>query len=157
MHSNKLGSTRRQREAEFARARERPWLLGGYTVRSDSSVSLREGGSTVGVRDRSMLEGRLVEYIVLYMRKFLIELDEKTARDLERVAPASKRQRATFVRHAIRLAIDIALDRATEAAYRAEPFQTTDGVGDLDGWDAGNELAQPARAHRARGGRRRAA
>jgi hypothetical protein len=85
------------------------------------------------------------------MRKFLVELDEKTAADLERVAPTSKRQRAAFVRHAIRLAVDITLDRATAAAYRAQPFR------DLEGWDESNALAQPPRTPRTRKGSRRAA
>jgi len=50
------------------------------------------------------------------MKQFLVELDDRCARDLERVAPAKKRMRAEFVRLAVRRAIDLALDRATEAA-----------------------------------------
>ena len=56
------------------------------------------------------------------MKKILIDLDDRCARDLERVAPATRRLRAEFVRLAIRRAIDLALDRTTEEAYRAKPL-----------------------------------
>ncbi len=40
------------------------------------------------------------------MKHILIDLDDRTARELERVAPAKKRQRAEFLRLAIRRARD---------------------------------------------------
>lgn len=81
------------------------------------------------------------------MKQFIVELDDRSARDLERVAPAKNRKRSEFVRLAIRRAIDLALDRETEAAYAREPL--SDGVqpGDLAGWDEHNELACSATKH----------
>lgn len=80
------------------------------------------------------------------MKQILVELDDRCARDLERVAPAKKRVRAEFVRLAIRRAIDLALDRETESAYRVQPLTGDLVAADLEGWDAHNTLAKPARA-----------
>lgn len=85
------------------------------------------------------------------MKQFLIELDDRCARDLERVAPAESRKRSQFVRLAIRRAIDLALDRATEAAYAREPLPVSSAA-DVAGWDEHNALARPE-AKRARGKR----
>lgn len=82
------------------------------------------------------------------MKRFLVELDDRTALELERVAPTRKRMRAEFIRLAIRRAIDLALDRATEAAYRAQPLGHGWAAADLQGWDERNELAQPPPARR---------
>jgi hypothetical protein len=75
------------------------------------------------------------------MKQILVEIDDRCARDLERVAPTRHRKRAEFIRLAIRRAIDLALERHTEAAYRAQPFADELLPGDTDGWDANNELA----------------
>jgi hypothetical protein len=84
------------------------------------------------------------------MKRILIELDDRCARDLERVAPTKARVRAEFIRLAIRTAVDLALDRATEAAYRGQPTDAAVGVGDLVGWDEANRLATPPRKPRRR-------
>lgn len=76
-----------------------------------------------------------------HMKQILVDLDDRCARDLERVAPAKKRMRAEFVRLAIRQAIDRALDRDTETAYRAQPLTGALGTDDGVGWDSANELA----------------
>jgi hypothetical protein len=94
------------------------------------------------------------------MKQFLVEIDDACARDLERVAPAKDRRRAEFVRLAIRRAIDVALDRVTEQAYRHAPLSPPPAETDLVGWDERNLLARPAaravRSRRAgRAGRRR--
>ncbi len=78
------------------------------------------------------------------MKQMLIEIDDRCARELERVAPAKKRLRAEFVRLAIRRALDLALDRATAEAYEARPLPGTLEAGDLTGWDDDNALAGPA-------------
>jgi hypothetical protein len=78
------------------------------------------------------------------MKQILIEIDERCARDLQRVAPAGKRVRAEFIRLALRRAIDLALDRATESAYRERPLAGELTSADLVGWDSQNELAKPA-------------
>lgn len=80
------------------------------------------------------------------MKQILIEIDDRCARDLARVAPAKKRVRAEFIRLALRRAIDLALDRTTEAAYRAHPLTEEPTSVDLAGWDKDNELAEPARS-----------
>ena len=89
------------------------------------------------------------------MKNILVQLDDRCARDLERVAPARDRKRAEFIRLAVRRAIDLALDGATEVAYRAAPLGGELTQGDLDGWDEHNALARPAK--RARRRRRRSA
>ena len=61
------------------------------------------------------------------MKQILVELDDRCARDLERVAPTKKRLRAEFVRQAVRRAIDLALDRSTEEAYRQKPLSRGSG------------------------------
>jgi len=78
------------------------------------------------------------------MKQILVELDDRCARDLERVAPAGKRVRAEFIRIAVRRAIDLALERSTELAYRARPLESEPSAADLGGWDERNELARPA-------------
>ncbi len=88
------------------------------------------------------------KYIELHMKHILVELDDRCARDLERVAPAKKRMRAEFVRLAIRRAIDLALDRTTARAYFAQPLAAELAAPDLVGWDEHNDLARPARVHK---------
>jgi hypothetical protein len=78
------------------------------------------------------------------MKQILLEIDDRCARDLERVAPAGKRVRAEFIRLAVRHAIDLALDRTTELAYRKKPLPAGVTAADLEGWDPGNLLAKPA-------------
>jgi hypothetical protein len=78
------------------------------------------------------------------MKQILVELDDRCARDLERVAPAKKRMRAEFIRLAIRRAVDVALDRRTADAYLRAPFPEGTGADDLAGWDENNALAKPA-------------
>ena len=80
------------------------------------------------------------------MKQILVELDDRCARDLERVAPSKKRLRAEFVRNAIRRAIDIALDRSTEEVYRQRPLSRGAEASDLMGWDEDNALARRARS-----------
>ena len=82
------------------------------------------------------------------MKQILIELDDRSARDLERVAPAKLRVRAEFVRRAIRRAIDLELDRETQSAYREQPLSRAVEPGDLLGWDPANELAETRPATR---------
>ena len=68
---------------------------------------------------RTVLQARTREYILLYMKSILVELDDRCARDLERVAPVKERMRAEFIRLAVRRAVDLALDRATAEIGRA--------------------------------------
>jgi len=77
------------------------------------------------------------------MKRMLIEIDDRSARDLERVAPARERKRAEFVRLAIRRALDEALDLRTRAAYAKQPLPGELTPSDLEGWDPANALARP--------------
>lgn len=95
--------------------------------------------------------------ILLHMKQILVELDDRCARDLERVAPAKKRRRAEFIRLAIRSAVDRALEGRTERAYRARPVEGEVSAGDLSDWDAANELAALAAPGRARSRRSKTA
>jgi hypothetical protein len=78
------------------------------------------------------------------MKKILIELDDRCARDLNRIAPPKKRVRAEFIRLAIRSAIDHVIDRTTANAYHEHPLGGELSAADLVGWDEHNQLAAPA-------------
>ena len=98
-------------------------------------------------------------HIDIYMKRMLIEIDDRSARDLERVAPAKERRRAEFVRLAIRRALDLALERTTKGAYARLPSPSDLTAADLEGWDPHNQLAVVApgttKAARIRKGRGR--
>lgn len=94
------------------------------------------------------------KYILESMKQILIEIDDRCAKDLARVAPAGRRVRAEFIRLALRRAIDIALDRATEQAYRVRPLGEPSARADLVGWDEQNELAERSVARRKQSARR---
>jgi predicted transcriptional regulator len=59
------------------------------------------------------------------MKSLLVQLDESTFQALDRVAPAAKRQRAEFIRGAIRQAIQAQIEARTRAAYLAQPDTET--------------------------------
>ena len=91
------------------------------------------------------------------MKRMLIEIDDRSARDLERVAPARERKRAEFVRLAIRRALDLAMERATRDAYARIPSPSELAAADLEGGDPHNELAAHAPGtHKARSRKGRA-
>jgi len=54
-------------------------------------------------------------------RQLIVELDEPLARELERAAPARSRQRSSFVRAALRRALDELADGRMAEAYKAQP------------------------------------
>ena len=64
------------------------------------------------------------------MKSLLVQLDEPTYRALNRVAPAAKRQRAEFVRSAIRKAIRQTEEERTRLAYLKHP----DSAAEADDW-----------------------
>lgn len=65
-----------------------------------------------------------------YMKSVLIELDDPTYKALNHIAPAAKRQRAQFIRNAVRKAIREAEYEQIRKAYLARP----DSASDADGW-----------------------
>jgi Arc/MetJ-type ribon-helix-helix transcriptional regulator len=55
------------------------------------------------------------------VRQLIVELDEPLAQELERAAPARSRQRSSFVRAALRRALDELAERRMLEAYKAQP------------------------------------
>lgn len=74
------------------------------------------------------------------MKKLLIELDDATAEELERVAPARSRKRSEFVRSAIRRALWELEEEATAEAYRNQP-DSSDAHVDAQVWEPRPEYA----------------
>ncbi|HTD45142.1 MAG TPA: hypothetical protein VK687_13215 [Bryobacteraceae bacterium] len=69
------------------------------------------------------------------MKSLLVQLDEPTFRALNRIAPAAKRQRAEFVRSAIRRAIRLTEEERTRLAYLKRP----DSEAEADDWSNAEE------------------
>ncbi len=69
------------------------------------------------------------------MKSLLVQIDEPTFRALNRVAPAAKRQRAEFVRAAIRKAIRESEEERMRKAYLAQPDSETEA----DDWSNAEE------------------
>ncbi|HTW65783.1 MAG TPA: hypothetical protein VME17_14250 [Bryobacteraceae bacterium] len=69
------------------------------------------------------------------MKSLLVQLDEPTYRALNRVAPAAKRQRAEFVRSAIRKAIREKEEQETQRGYLKQP----DSEAEADDWSSAEE------------------
>jgi len=69
------------------------------------------------------------------MKSLLVQLDEPTYRALNRIAPAATRQRAEFVRSAIRKAIRESEEERTRRAYLAKP----DSESEADDWSSAEE------------------
>jgi metal-responsive CopG/Arc/MetJ family transcriptional regulator len=66
------------------------------------------------------------------MKSVLIQLDDATYRALNRVAPAAKRQRAEFVRSALRKAIRETEEERTRLGYLRQPDSETEA----DDWSS---------------------
>jgi hypothetical protein len=66
------------------------------------------------------------------MKSLLVQIDEPTYRALNRIAPAAKRQRAEFVRTAIRRAIRETEEERTRRAYLEQP----DSEAEADDWSS---------------------
>jgi hypothetical protein len=56
-----------------------------------------------------------------HMKQILVEIDDQTALELERVAPARSRQRSEFIRRALRRALWDEDERRTRDAYLSSP------------------------------------
>jgi metal-responsive CopG/Arc/MetJ family transcriptional regulator len=59
-----------------------------------------------------------------HMKQILVEIDDQTAAELERVAPARSRKRSEFIRHALRRALWDEEERKTRDAYLSTPDST---------------------------------
>ena len=95
------------------------------------------------------------------MKQLVIEIDEKIATQLERVAPTGSRRRSEFIRNAIRQALWQLEERATAQAYARHP-DSEEAHLDATVWEAGpssdltrdvagetvrDPVGQPSRAH----------
>ena len=69
------------------------------------------------------------------MKPLLIQLDQQTLADLNRVASPEKRKRSEFIRQAIRKAIRQAEFREMREAYRRQP----DAATDADDWSTSED------------------
>jgi len=69
------------------------------------------------------------------MPSILIQLDESLLRSLNKIAPATKRQRAEFIRQAVREAIRKREYEAIREAYLRQP----DSADDADDWSNADE------------------
>jgi predicted transcriptional regulator len=70
------------------------------------------------------------------MKSLLVQLDDATARALDRISPPRRRQRSEFIRSAIRQAIRKAEFEAMKKAYQ----QTPDTEADADNWSEAGEF-----------------
>ncbi len=71
------------------------------------------------------------------MKSLLVQLDDATARALDRISPPRRRQRSEFVRSAIRQAIRRAEFEAMKKAYQRTP----DSEAEADDWSQAEEFA----------------
>ncbi len=69
------------------------------------------------------------------MPSILIQVDEPLLRSLNKVAPAAKRQRAEFIRQAVREAVRKLEYEQIREAYRLQP----DSAEDADDWSNAEE------------------
>ena len=70
------------------------------------------------------------------MKQLLIEVDEDTFKELERIAPARSRRRSAFIRAAIHKAICETHERATAEAYRRVPYSAAEAWFDPRVWES---------------------
>jgi predicted transcriptional regulator len=71
-----------------------------------------------------------------HMKQILVEIDDQTAAELERVAPARSRQRSEFIRRALRRALWDEEERRTRDAYLNAPDKKAEVYVDAGAWDA---------------------
>ena len=69
------------------------------------------------------------------MRSVSFQIDDATLQSLEEVAPAAKRQRAEFIRRAVKEAVRRWEYRQIRDAYRKQP----DSAAEADDWSSAEE------------------
>ena len=69
------------------------------------------------------------------MPSILIQLDDSTLKSLNKIAPAAKRQRAEFIRQAVKTAIRKREYEQIREAYLKQP----DSAADADDWSNAEE------------------
>lgn len=76
----------------------------------------------------------MIEHMLVDMKQILVELDEETAKRLEKVAPARSRRRSQFIREAVRRLLDELEERRMAEAYRRQP-ETEPAFFDPRAWE----------------------
>lgn len=71
------------------------------------------------------------------MHQVIVELDDRTLKRLNKVAPPRARKRSEFVRAAIRRALDLLAEEEMERAYREFPQDASEIDLDPEAWAAG--------------------
>jgi predicted transcriptional regulator len=79
------------------------------------------------------------------MKQLLVEIDEGTFHELERIAPARSRRRSAFIRAAIQKAICEEQERNTAEAYRKTPDSADDAWFDPRVWEPKRAPRRPRR------------
>jgi Arc/MetJ-type ribon-helix-helix transcriptional regulator len=74
-------------------------------------------------------------------RQIIVEVDEGTAQELERIAPSRARKRSEFVRRALRQALDAEVERRMADAYQRQPDNAEPEVIDPNNWDLTRPLS----------------
>jgi len=81
-------------------------------------------------------------------RQIIVELDEGTAQELERIAPSRARKRSEFVRRALRQALDAEAERRMADAYRQQPDDTEPERIDPEAWEPQRPVTRGRRRDR---------
>jgi len=81
-------------------------------------------------------------------RQIIVEVDESTAQELERIAPSRARKRSEFVRRALRQALDAEVERRMADAYRTQPDNAEAEVIDPEAWESRKPATPPRRRRR---------
>jgi metal-responsive CopG/Arc/MetJ family transcriptional regulator len=79
-------------------------------------------------------------------RQITVDLDEATARELERIAPSRARKRSEFVRRALRHALDAEAERRMAHAYRQRPDDVKPELIDLESWEPRSSAPSASRS-----------
>jgi predicted transcriptional regulator len=81
-------------------------------------------------------------------RQIIVEVDEGTAQELERIAPSRARKRSEFVRRALRQALDAEAERRMADAYRRQPDDAEPELVDPEAWERQTPAPRRRRRHR---------
>lgn len=81
-------------------------------------------------------------------RQIIVEVDEGTAQELERIAPSRARKRSEFVRRALRQALDAEVERRMADAYRRQPDNAEPEVIDPEAWESRKPATRRRPRHR---------
>jgi predicted transcriptional regulator len=77
--------------------------------------------------------------------QIILEIDDATARELERVAPSRDRKRSEFLRRALRQALDAEAERRMREAYTRVPDDAGAPYLDAAAWEPPARPKRPRR------------